>query len=69
MLHNHAFYPADTTRKEAERRAMKMPMEAPARQPSKWAEAACWGFLTAVFFLMGYTALYGIAPLIEGLVK
>ena len=63
MLHNHAFYPADTTRKERERRAMKMPIH-PARDASKWAEAACWGFLTAMFFLLGYTALYAIAPLV-----
>lgn len=63
MLHNHAFRPGDCVRKDVERRAQKMPIH-PARQASKWAEAACWGFITAMFFLLGYTALYAIAPLV-----
>lgn len=61
MLHNHAFYPADTTRKELERRAMKMPMEAHARQLNGWAivEGAVIFTLVMIFFVVCFLGMTG----------
>lgn len=44
----HSIYAGDTTRKEFQRRALKMPMHEPRKDP-KWLEAAIWGGMMAAF--------------------
>lgn len=62
MLHNHAFCPADTTRKERERRARKMPMEAPARPMRGIADRLVEASIYAIGLIVCGTLAYVVLP-------